>query len=349
MRQAVRDRPADLRRLHAGMGPVLVGRAADGLDRHRPRSPPIRSRCRSRRSCSWCRSASRLPRPCASAMRSAGAIRRRSRRAGFGAMALGAVFMIATTLIVDRVPPSDSAAVPRRRRAASARDRAVSPPRCCWSARRFFVTDGVQGIAAGALRGLNDTRVPMLFAALSFWLIGFPGAYALAFPAGLGAIGIWIGFSLAVAHLRGAAGLALRAPEPARAYLPSHRARPSSWTPTARSRYPGAMVERLTIAQLGRRGDGIAETPGGAALRALHAAGRDRRGRAVARPSRPPPSDARSTSASPDRIAPICPHFGTCGGCALQHWDAARYRAWKRDLVDRGAGARPGSSRRSTI
>jgi MATE family, multidrug efflux pump len=63
----------------------------------------------------------------------------------------------------------------------------------------FFVTDGVQGIAAGALRGLNDTRVPMWFAAVSFWLIGFTCAYGLAFPAGLGAVGIWIGFSIAVA------------------------------------------------------------------------------------------------------------------------------------------------------
>ncbi len=59
----------------------------------------------------------------------------------------------------------------------------------------FFVTDGVQGIAAGALRGLNDTRVPMLFAAVSFWLIGFTCAYGLAFPGRLGAVGIWIGFS----------------------------------------------------------------------------------------------------------------------------------------------------------
>ena len=32
---------------------------------------------------------------------------------------------------------------------------------------------------------------------------------------------------------------------------------------------------------------------------------------------------------SPERIAPVCPHFGTCGGCALQHWDHAPYLAWK--------------------
>ena len=39
----------------------------------------------------------------------------------------------------------------------------------------------------------------------------------------------------------------------------------------------------------------------------------------MARPSRPPPPASRSMRASPERIAPICPHFGICGGCALQH------------------------------
>jgi 23S rRNA (uracil1939-C5)-methyltransferase len=38
-------------------------------------------------------------------------------------------------------------------------------------------------------------------------------------------------------------------------------------------------------------------------------------------------------TASPERIAPFCPHFGVCGGCAIQHWQAERYRAWKRALV----------------
>jgi MATE family multidrug resistance protein len=62
----------------------------------------------------------------------------------------------------------------------------------------FFITDGTQAIAAGALRGLNDTHVPMWFAAVSFWLIGFTCAYGLAFPGRLGAVGIWIGFSIAI-------------------------------------------------------------------------------------------------------------------------------------------------------
>jgi multidrug resistance protein, MATE family len=53
-------------------------------------------------------------------------------------------------------------------------------------------------VAAGALRGLNDTRVPMLYAALSFWIVGFTCAYALAFWVGLGVFGVWIAFALAL-------------------------------------------------------------------------------------------------------------------------------------------------------
>ncbi len=63
----------------------------------------------------------------------------------------------------------------------------------------FFVADGIQTVAAGALRGLNDTRVPLVFAAISYWLIGFTAAYGLAFWAGFGAIGVWIGLSCGTA------------------------------------------------------------------------------------------------------------------------------------------------------
>jgi 23S rRNA (uracil1939-C5)-methyltransferase len=46
-------------------------------------------------------------------------------------------------------------------------------------------------------------------------------------------------------------------------------------------------------------------------------------------------------SASPQRVAPPCPHFGTCGGCALQHWDHAPYLDWK-ELKVRQVLAREG-------
>ena len=63
----------------------------------------------------------------------------------------------------------------------------------------FFITDAVQSIAVGSLRGLKDTRVPLLFAGLGYWAIGFSLSYVLAFRTGLGAIGVWIGLSIGTA------------------------------------------------------------------------------------------------------------------------------------------------------
>jgi multidrug resistance protein, MATE family len=63
----------------------------------------------------------------------------------------------------------------------------------------FFIADGIQTIAAGSLRGMNDTRMPLLFAAISYWLIGFTLACLLGFQTELGAIGVWIGLSVGTA------------------------------------------------------------------------------------------------------------------------------------------------------
>jgi multidrug resistance protein, MATE family len=63
----------------------------------------------------------------------------------------------------------------------------------------FFVTDAVQTIVAGSLRGMNDTRIPLLLAAIGYWMIGFPCAYGLAFQGQLGAVGVWIGLSCGTA------------------------------------------------------------------------------------------------------------------------------------------------------
>ncbi|MDC7785449.1 RNA methyltransferase [Rhodoplanes sp. TEM] len=92
------------------------------------------------------------------------------------------------------------------------------------------------------------------------------------------------------------------------------------------------MTERLTIATLGRRGDGVVDGPAfpiyvpyalpGETVEVEAVAGHPDRRRLV-----------RVEVPSPDRIAPICPHFGVCGGCATQHLAAAPYLSWKRGLL----------------
>jgi 23S rRNA (uracil1939-C5)-methyltransferase len=93
-----------------------------------------------------------------------------------------------------------------------------------------------------------------------------------------------------------------------------------------------SVAERLLIDRLGHRGDGIADGASGAIyvpgalpgerVEVEEVAGHPDRRRLL-----------HIDTPSMERIAPICPHFGVCGGCAVQHWDAGRYRAWKRGLV----------------
>jgi 23S rRNA (uracil1939-C5)-methyltransferase len=82
---------------------------------------------------------------------------------------------------------------------------------------------------------------------------------------------------------------------------------------------------RLTIAHVGHRGDGVAEgrfVPYTLPGEVVEVEGDEERA-----------APATILSPSPDRVTPPCPHFGTCGGCALQHWADAPYLAWKRDIV----------------
>ena len=63
----------------------------------------------------------------------------------------------------------------------------------------FQIVDGGQAIGAGALRGMKDTRWPMIFAGVGYWLIGLGGGIALAFGLELGGIGIWYGLAAGLA------------------------------------------------------------------------------------------------------------------------------------------------------
>jgi multidrug resistance protein, MATE family len=118
-----------------------------------------------------------------------------TRRAGFVAIGLGTVFMAAMVLIVALTRHS----IPELflgEAAPNAADTIALAATLLALGASFFIFDGVQTVAAGALRGLHDTRVPLVLAAISFWLVGFVCAYALGFPVGLGAYGIWIGLTI---------------------------------------------------------------------------------------------------------------------------------------------------------
>lgn len=95
-------------------------------------------------------------------------------------------------------------------------------------------------------------------------------------------------------------------------------------------------LQTVTISALAHRGDGVAETPSGPLYvpftlpgEVVRVEGRGERARL-----------AGVVSPSPDRVAPSCRHFGTCGGCALQHMESQAYLAWKREQVVAALSAR---------
>jgi MATE family multidrug resistance protein len=62
----------------------------------------------------------------------------------------------------------------------------------------MVVVDGVMIVTMGALRGMGDVRWPAFMHGIAFWVVGVPLAYFLAFPAGIGAVGLILGISLAM-------------------------------------------------------------------------------------------------------------------------------------------------------
>lgn len=59
----------------------------------------------------------------------------------------------------------------------------------------FQIADAMQVMTLGLLRGVQDTRAPMVIAVLAYWAVGMPAGWALAFPLGLGPVGIWAGLA----------------------------------------------------------------------------------------------------------------------------------------------------------
>jgi 23S rRNA (uracil1939-C5)-methyltransferase len=92
------------------------------------------------------------------------------------------------------------------------------------------------------------------------------------------------------------------------------------------------MVERLHIVDIGHRGDGVAQGADFPLYVPYALPGETVDAEPV--PGHPDRLHLlRVVEASSTRIDPFCPHFGICGGCAVQHWAMPDYRDWKRALV----------------
>jgi len=110
---------------------------------------------------------------------------------GTGFMALMALLMIAfpyqlVDLFLDMDDPANRAVIPL----------AVS---FLFVAALFQIFDGAQAVGAGVLRGLHDTTVPMIYAAVGYWVIGLGVAVGLGFGLGWEGVGIWTGLAAGLA------------------------------------------------------------------------------------------------------------------------------------------------------
>lgn len=121
-----------------------------------------------------------------------------ARRAAFVAVALGGGFMCAMSLLLLLLPRAIAGAYVDAADPANASLLAIATQLFAIAAL-FQIFDGVQVIAVGALRGYRDTAAPMLIAAIGYWAIGFAGSWLLAFPLGLGPVGLWFGLALGLA------------------------------------------------------------------------------------------------------------------------------------------------------
>jgi MATE family multidrug resistance protein len=121
-----------------------------------------------------------------------------ARRAAFVALGLGVGFMAVSAAVIWALPHAITGAYVAVDDPANQALVALAL-RFLVFAGWFQVVDGMQVVAAGALRGYEDTVVPMAFAAIGYWAIGFAGGWALTFPLGLGPIGMWWGFVIGLA------------------------------------------------------------------------------------------------------------------------------------------------------
>ena len=96
--------------------------------------------------------------------------------------------------------------------------------------------------------------------------------------------------------------------------------------PTKDAAREAGEVRELEIERVGGHGDGVAGGP-------VYVPGVLPGERVRARVAGERADEVEVLAVSPERVAPPCPHFGVCGGCALQHWASAPYLAWKAEQI----------------
>ncbi|MGD0681923.1 MAG: MATE family efflux transporter [Terracidiphilus sp.] len=116
----------------------------------------------------------------------------RARRAGWLALGLGTSFMLLAA-VVFLVAPGPLIALYTR----DPQVMAVGPS-LLGLAAAFQIFDGIQTVSTGALRGLGETRVPMLANLVGYWVLGLPLGLSLCFLLHWGIYGLWIGLLLAL-------------------------------------------------------------------------------------------------------------------------------------------------------
>ncbi len=116
----------------------------------------------------------------------------KARRAGWMALAMGAGFMLCAG-VVFLIAPGPLITLYTH----DARVLAVGPS-LLWIAAAFQIFDGVQTVSTGALRGLGETRVPMIANLVGYWVMGLPLGLVLCFVLKWGVYGMWIGLTAAL-------------------------------------------------------------------------------------------------------------------------------------------------------
>lgn len=116
----------------------------------------------------------------------------RAGRAGWLALALATGFML-TAALVFLVAPRPLIELYTR----DPRVMAVGPS-LLWIAAAFQIFDGIQTVSTGALRGLGETRAPMVANFVGYWILGLPLGFFLCFVLRWGIYGLWIGLTLAL-------------------------------------------------------------------------------------------------------------------------------------------------------